>query len=71
MGFNYLASFWVIGKMKNSGFYAMQIALIFFVWLIASMMASGLKTEHNNCGKNYPIDYLLATNLFCEMNEDE
>ena len=74
MGFNYLVSFWVRGKMKNSdfyGYYAALIALIFAVWILLSLMASGVKTEHNNCGKNYPIDYLLATNLFCEMNEDE
>lgn len=54
--------------------YIFPIVAGFFIWLMVSVMASEQKArpsfsdkEATNCGKTYPIDYIIATNLFCEI----
>ena len=52
-------------------------AIIIGTWLMLSFISSTFKamttyrasdqTYFNNCGKVYPIDYSLFTNLFCEI----
>ena len=37
-------------------------------WLVLSSIGSAFK-EISNCGKTYPIDYILYNNLFCEIKE--
>ncbi len=56
------------------------IAIIIGTWVALSIVSSTFKTMttyrpsdktfFNNCGKTYPIDYVLFTNLFCEINKD-
>jgi hypothetical protein len=54
------------------------IAVVIFVWAILSVLGSVIKSDvggansgaNTNCGKNYPIDYVIATNLFCEIGND-
>lgn len=29
----------------------------------------GLRVVTNNCGRTYPIDYILYNNLFCEIGD--
>ena len=53
-----------------------KIAICLAIWVIASFTGSFIKqldkrdylgqAKGNNCGKTYPIDYILYTNLFCE-----
>lgn len=42
--------------------------LIFMIgfWFILSLFAAMIKAAEGNCDKTYPIDYIFATNLFCE-----
>lgn len=43
------------------------------IWTCLSLMGSFQKSfpditdRTNNCGKTYPIDYVIYTNLFCEV----
>ena len=49
-----------------------QVAAIGFgLWALASLMGSLVKTGpmSNSCGKSYPIDYVIYTNLFCEIEK--
>ena len=46
------------------------VAVILVVWFWISIFASGIKERDDNCGKNYPIDYVLNTNLFCEITDE-
>lgn len=52
-----------------------------FLWLFASVIGSMEKVVHrdyvggkevitNNCGKTFPIDYIVWTSMFCEMEND-
>lgn len=46
-----------------------------FFWAVISMFASAMKTTDDlhgvdNCGKTYPINYFVYTNLFCEIKEE-
>lgn len=49
------------------GFAITGIAL----WAALGVASSALKAagSNNNCGKNYPIDYVIYTNLFCEIKQ--
>lgn len=49
-----------------------RIKALLLVWVIASLLGSAFKSSggirgYDNCGKAYPIDYVIATNLFCEI----
>lgn len=46
-----------------------KIGIAVLVWSMVSFMSSIVKATlvYDNCGKTYPIDYVLYTNLFCEI----
>ncbi|MCF5862669.1 hypothetical protein K3H50_04745 [Aeromonas veronii] len=49
-----------------------RIKALLLVWVLASLLGSVFKSSsgirgYDNCGKTYPIDYVIATNLFCEI----
>lgn len=56
-----------------------QIAYVIVCWLVLSVLCSSLKAgvydqnqgAKGNCGKDYQIDYIIATNLFCEIGSDK
>jgi hypothetical protein len=43
----------------------------FLVWLLVSAGASAIKLDNGSCGKKYPVDYVLYTNLFCEIKDSQ
>ena len=48
---------------------------IAFVWVFVCVLGSWVKQmddAHNedNCGKSYPIGYIIYTDLFCEVDND-
>jgi len=45
------------------------LAIIFYAWAFCSLIGSMIKASPSadGCGKNFPIDYVIATNLFCEI----
>lgn len=47
-----------------------KVALV-ICWLVLSSMGSAFKASpgSDTCDKTYPIDYILYTNLFCEIKE--
>jgi hypothetical protein len=47
--------------------YLWPIIQVLAIWGILSATSSMFKAEFDNCGKTYPIDYVLYTNLFCEI----
>lgn len=42
------------------------VSCIFFIWALISLIGSDVKHRRDNCGKVYPIDSVIHTNLFCE-----
>lgn len=50
-----------------------EVSLWVFFWACASLLTSIIKIapDFDNCGKTYPIDYVLYTNLFCEIKEGD
>lgn len=51
-----------------------ELAMLVFCWCVASVACSAVKsyTPYNgvsNCGKDYPIDYIIYTGLFCEIKK--
>lgn len=52
--------------MKN---WQLNIVMAIVVWVVFSMMTSAAKNDLDNCDKTYPIDYVLYTNMFCEIEE--
>ena len=49
-----------------------ECSVPFVFWCAASVACSAIKSyepysETSNCGKTYPIDYIVYTNLFCEI----
>ena len=53
--------------MNDLGFKLFLVGVAIFMWALFSLMASDTKAEQGNCHKTYPIDYVLYTNLFCEV----
>ena len=57
--------------------YYFPILMVFTIWAAFSFFASAVKsdprpgTKESNCYKKYPIDYVLYTNLFCEIRRDD
>ena len=49
-------------------FVMVDVIFISIFWVIFSFTASMFKDMAENCGKQYPIDYVLYTNLFCETH---
>ena len=49
--------------------HVVTIGMILSLWALFSIAASIIKVGErtNTCGKTYPIDYVLYTNLFCEI----
>lgn len=48
-----------------------QLVIIFIVWVGFSFLGSEVKALSGNCGKVYPVDYILFTNLFCEVETND
>ena len=49
-----------------------EVAVIVFVlWCGTSVLTSAIKSENGNCGKTYPIDYVIYANLFCEVQSKD
>jgi hypothetical protein len=51
-------------------FIAKHYAVILFsiaVFALTCVTASASKVVRGNCGNEYQIDYIVATNLFCEL----
>ena len=49
-----------------------EYSVPFAFWCTASVACYAMKSyepcnETSNCGKTYPIDYIIYTNLFCEI----
>jgi len=44
-----------------------NVCLAIFAWVAISFMASMIKSGTNSCSNTYPIDYIVYTNLFCEI----
>lgn len=53
---------------KRVGMILSILPFIFMMWIGASFIFSVVKTM-GACGKDYPIDYIVYTNLFCEIKE--
>lgn len=63
-----------IGKAsKRVGYWVGTGSLLYIVafWLWVSVSGSIVKAQDGNCDKNYPIDSLFITNLFCEIKQGE
>ena len=41
------------------------------VWLLLSLGISASKASGNGCDKNFPIDYVLYTGWFCEIEKED
>jgi hypothetical protein len=39
------------------------------IWAVMSFLGSMVKASNliDGCGKTYPVDYVIFTNLFCEI----
>ena len=59
----------------------LPLTVILFFWSLFSLMASHERVNHfgvvdghfviyDTCDKRYPIDYVLATKLFCPMPKE-
>jgi hypothetical protein len=51
-------------------FIAKHYAVILFsiaVFALTCVTASASKVTRGNCGNEYQIDYIVATNLFCKL----
>lgn len=46
------------------------ILSVFAYWVLFSFASSSFKETKGNCGKAYPIDYVLYSNLFCEIKDE-
>jgi hypothetical protein len=58
-------------QIKESEVYLNSIVCMFVIWLMLSIVSSALKMDLDNCGKTYPIDYLVYTNAFCEIKFED
>lgn len=43
------------------------LPILIIGWISFSIIGSAFKIGKNNCGKSYPIDYVIYTNAFCEI----
>ena len=50
----------IIGLLTGIGFY-----------FAVSLIASETKVMNGHCGKTYPIDYVVYTDWFCEIKDDD
>ena len=48
-----------------------KFILIFWVWGILSFATSAEKSSSGNCWKKFQVDYILFTNLFCEIEGEK
>lgn len=53
----------------SEGKKAVLMVLVVF-WLCFSWMGSMSKNAGGACGRSYPIDYVIYTNLFCEIKSE-
>ena len=54
--------------MKN--YLISAFCFLFVAWIVFSFLGSVIKAGEGACEKNYPIDYFLKTNFFCEITEE-
>ena len=54
---------------KDNGIYFLLAATL--LWALLSVMGSNFKLRYGNCGSEYPIDMVLQTDLFCEINKEK
>ena len=54
---------------KDDGIYF--LLMVTALWALLSVGGSGIKLRSGNCGSEYPIDMVLQTNLFCEINKEQ
>lgn len=40
------------------------------LWVLGSVVTSGVKGLSNDCGKRYPVEAVLAGNWFCPEDND-
>ena len=55
----------LLRQVYNALFFAVLI------WGAASFLGSMTKSSSlmNSCGRNFPVDYIIYTNLFCEIKD--
>ena len=44
---------------------------LLLIWSILSFVISTSKSSSGACGKEFQVDYILFTNLFCEIEGEE
>jgi predicted transporter len=54
---------------KDNGIYFLLAATL--LWALLSVMGSNFKVWSGSCGSEYPIDMVLQTDLFCEINKEQ
>ena len=43
------------------------VPLLIICWVTLSVLGSSAKMDRGNCGKTFPIGYVLYLDLFCEV----
>lgn len=61
--------------------FSVFLQILAILWLFLSFVGSfikplerldkGTREYSGNCGKTYPIDYIIYTNLFCEIKTND
>ena len=44
-------------------------ARVLFIWFMISFSVAIVKSSYDNCDVSYPVDYVLWTSLFCEIED--
>ena len=47
-----------------------DVSTVIIIWAILSLLASAIKLDEDACNKSYPIDHVLYTNAFCEIEKE-
>jgi hypothetical protein len=55
-----------MGKSVRDVFISFAIAI--FIYTFLCLVGSAIKLE-GRCGKTYPIDYIIYSDLFCEIKK--
>ena len=63
------------GRCPNYTFILITVLVVFVIWfnlwLIPSVITSGIKSIANDCGKTYPVEFVLSGDWFCAQEQDE